>query len=405
MPLLPASYRADTRTILALPPQIPRRCLRAYLRAELSVRRLNDVHGWLWMVGLPIPPRALHVQRLKGREIVVCERTDLHLVWQPRRIFVKPLPRYLLVPEFWRQHLGAGSHVACPDAGGSSVAKGERSAAPAADVEKLELYRCALGFLLSYAALVAHESDFRIAKELGLVPEEVTWVQWVGLVIDILRGQSKHRQRHSCPEREGAIAATGATDPRCCPRSVWPKDQLAPLSSLVNKRYLYGELRLSRLNLIYRFGRGKLLRGYAGSIGDVDGRGRSVSSSDFVQRHLKSLITLFAYATIVLAAMQVGLATTHARNNRLFHGAAYFFALSAIVAPMLFLVATVVVLMMLMCYYTGSTLAFRRRRFAALRAAQLSEEEEELALAEGKGCSHGKDTDYEGAWLRIGQMV
>ncbi len=108
---------------------------------------------------------------------------------------------------------------------------------------------------------------------------------------------------------------------------------------------------------------------------DVDGRGHSVSSSNIVQQHLQSLITLFAYAAIVLAAMQVGLATTYARNNRLFHGAAYLFALSAIVALMLFLAATVTILLMLMCYYMTSTLVFRKWRFATLQAAQWSQEE------------------------------
>ncbi len=405
MPLLPASFRAGAGAILALPPHMPHRCLNAYLGAELSVRRLNDVHGWLWMVGLPIPPRGFHVQRLKGREIVVCERTDLHLVWQPRRIFVKPLPRYLLVAEFWRQHLGAGSYVVCPDDGTSgNSAEWDASAAMSAGEEKLELYRCALGFLLSYVALIAHESDFRIAKDLNLIPEEVTWVRWVDFVNDLFQSQSEHCQHRF--KRTGSVATIGATNSHGCPRSMWPSDQLAPLTSLVNKRYIYGELRLSRLNLIYRFGRGKLLRGYAGSIGDIDGRGRSVSSSDFVRRHLKSLITLFAYATIVLSAMQVGLATTHARNNWLFQGAAYVFALSAIVAPMLFLAATVVVLMILMCYYTANTMAFRRRRFAVLRAARRSEVTEQVGPATGgKQCLYVNDNDYEGMWLRNKQMV
>lgn len=40
----------------------------------------------------------------------------------------------------------------------------------------------ALGFLFSYAALLLHESDFRIAQDKHLLPLEVTWYGWRMLV-------------------------------------------------------------------------------------------------------------------------------------------------------------------------------------------------------------------------------
>lgn len=52
--LLAASYRTkdDNLNVPTLNPD--------YLRHELGVRRLNEIHSWLWMVGRPMPPRALH---------------------------------------------------------------------------------------------------------------------------------------------------------------------------------------------------------------------------------------------------------------------------------------------------------------------------------------------------------
>ncbi|KAF9872598.1 putative peptidase C14 [Colletotrichum karsti] len=102
-----------------------------------------------------MPPRSLHHQRLLNREITITERADLHLVWAGERIFVKPLPRFLLEQSFWEKYL-------CPHE------------VPLTSI----VHARALGFLFSYAALITHESDFRIAKEMHLLPEEVQWAAW-----------------------------------------------------------------------------------------------------------------------------------------------------------------------------------------------------------------------------------
>lgn len=411
-PFLPASVRTDTNTILVAGGRCGASSPRALLSHDLCVRRLNDVHPWLWLAGLPVPPQALHVQRMKGRDIVVCEQADLHLVWEPKRIFVKPLPRCLLDAAFWRQHLCASEHgeLASLEAvitGGSgefavpainvddirqadvtsadklwleasAVAASISTAAAAAAsptaatmAEELSLYGCALGFLLSYVALVAHESDYRIAMELGLLPDDLKWPHWVALVDEI--GSTCHCLEH---QRPTPIPTGGANvTPTALPSAYSPDSrrstsplQLPPLPPpVVNQRYIYGELRLSRLNQIYYVTRGALLRGYIGSAGG--GRSRSISSGGFLRRRAKSLITLFAYVTIVLAAMQVALTTAYARDNRALQRAAYLFALSCIVAPIFFLAATAAVLLALMAYYTFGALVFRRRRLAALRTA------------------------------------
>ncbi|KAH7113587.1 hypothetical protein EDB81DRAFT_848696 [Dactylonectria macrodidyma] len=66
---------------------------------------LPAIHGWLWFAGLPMPPRALHHKLFLGREIFVTERMDMHLVWTTGRMLLKPIPRFLLEPDFWTKYL------------------------------------------------------------------------------------------------------------------------------------------------------------------------------------------------------------------------------------------------------------------------------------------------------------
>ncbi|KAJ4147490.1 hypothetical protein LMH87_002003 [Akanthomyces muscarius] len=77
--LLPASYRKKSGDLVAA-------C---------------HIYGWLWVASRTLPPRALHHQLLLGREIFVMERMDIPLVWTTGRMFLKPIPRFLLEPAFW----------------------------------------------------------------------------------------------------------------------------------------------------------------------------------------------------------------------------------------------------------------------------------------------------------------
>ncbi|KDN59866.1 hypothetical protein CSUB01_11035 [Colletotrichum sublineola] len=115
--LLPASGRTTDDDVVApaLPPIRDRADVEVdmhrladihdWIDKEVDLRRLAAIHGWLWIVGRPMPPRALHQQRLLNREIVITEKLDLHLVWATGRIFIKPLPRFLLEPRFWAKFL------------------------------------------------------------------------------------------------------------------------------------------------------------------------------------------------------------------------------------------------------------------------------------------------------------
>jgi hypothetical protein len=117
------------------------------------------------------------------------------------------------------------------------------------------LYRAASGFLLSYAHLIEYPSDLEIAKTYSLVNKGITWKKWQAFRISIL---------HHLTDRD------------------------------IHDRYEYGELRLGRLNQIYRM---KLLglsyfnvhRDYSSYFGD----------------NYMTLVALFALVSAALSAMQI----------------------------------------------------------------------------------------------------
>lgn len=233
--------------------------------------RLNDVHGFLWMAGRPMPARHIGYQIVLSREVVVVENMDLHLVWKAKRIFIKPLPKYLLEEEFWKQHL-----IQCSQDDAKVGAQRERVA------------QCAKGLLLSYCALVSYESDFNLARTLGLLPDAIQWEEWRTWVAQVIA---------SCPYES------------------------------VNRRFWYGELRLGRLNTIYRWRKGHLLRGYSTV-------GSSSFYSEFLSQYFGSLAVALGYIVVVLTAMQVGLATNRLQPSTAFQGASWVFTVISILAPL-----------------------------------------------------------------------
>ncbi|TDZ49764.1 hypothetical protein CTRI78_v007870 [Colletotrichum trifolii] len=136
----------------------------------------------------------LHRQRVKRRAIVVTEDPKLHLVWDHDRVFVKPLPRYILSHPFWQRFLSSDS---------------------SGDAQHRRVRKAILGYIRTYRYLVRFESDFRIAQEpdLQLIPSDVTWEQFCYFRTD--------------------LASIGDGD--------------------VSTRYCYGEIRLTRLNFYAPF--------------------------------------------------------------------------------------------------------------------------------------------------------
>lgn len=163
-----------------------------FLKQEFLLKDLEKMAPYLWMMSKhdskSISP--LHRQRVKGRDIVITEDPRLHLVWYHDRIFIKPLPKYLLSHYFWEKYL-------CIDG----------DSAP----EQITLQKAVLGYLRTYIHLIKYESDFRIATDdkLQLIPSDILFLEFC--------------------------------------------DFIAPLENLLDAdvagRYAYGEIRLTRLNL------------------------------------------------------------------------------------------------------------------------------------------------------------
>lgn len=292
--LLPASHRTS-RDYLSPPHPDDTACI----EQELDLHRLTAVLDWLWVAGRPMPPRPLHYQLLLGRQIAVAERMDMHLVWTGGWIFLKPIPRFLLEPAFWHAHLSCRDRPCAKDGQGC---RGRLRAA-------------ALGFLFSYAALLRHESDFLLAQANYLLPAEVRWPAWRALVRQILE--------------------TG---------HIYQK---------VDPRFIYGELRLSRLNKIYLLSRRPLLRGYITHWHQYGA---------FFRDNFAWLASATVYIAIVLTAMQVGLATSLAQSSA-FQSASYGLTIFSILGPLVAAGLIVLAFCYMLVNNWMEAVRYKRKRF------------------------------------------
>lgn len=182
-----------------------------------------------------------------------------------------------------------------------------------------DLYRCVLGFLFSYTALIAYQSDFDIAKATGLLPKSVSWKYWKQLTEEFL-----------------------------------PHHSYAAL----NPRYWYGELRLTRLNNVYRF-KGSFLRGYS----KIAGHAFYV---DIIRDNFATLAGILVYVVIVLTAMQIGLATDRLATNPDFQNASYGLTIATILVPLIAVVAMFIGILVLVCNNWSATKSYERRRFGEM---------------------------------------
>ena len=179
--------------------------LNEFLTAEFWAEDLENISHKLWVMTTPSSSNinSLHRQLVKGRHIVVTEDPRLHLVWIHGRIFIKPIPTYLMSHQFWTKVLLKQSYQPT-----SSLT-----------VDRDSIKRAALGFLRTYAYLIRHQSDFMIAQQdnLRLVPPNIDWTKFCQFVSNFSKIQDDH----------------------------------------VSGRYQYGELRLTRLNFYAKFFLGK----------------------------------------------------------------------------------------------------------------------------------------------------
>ncbi|KAL2116419.1 hypothetical protein VTJ04DRAFT_8587 [Mycothermus thermophilus] len=162
------------------------------LEEEFATRDLDRLTPWLWLVATQSSSHisSLTHQRVRGRQIIITENPGLHLVWHYNRVFVKPLPKYLLSHTFWTYYFLFTD-------------------SPIPEPQRTELRQAALGFLRSYMYLIQRRSDFDLAVEHGLLPKKIKYADFIRL-----------------------IRSLGEVD-----------------DSMVSPRYSFGELRLSRLNI------------------------------------------------------------------------------------------------------------------------------------------------------------
>lgn len=259
---------------------------------------------------------------------------------------LKPIPRFQLEPRFWTLHLASPEPCSCfgEDVDPQSVTTNTQGATAnttgttinttgttantrgtKSDTRSVKNYNgglrtCALGFLFSYAALIAQESDFQIAKEKRLLPEQVTWDAWINLVKQL--------------DTE----------------NIYDK---------IDERFKYGELRLSRLNKIYRFTRWPLLLGPYMSHWHQYG--------SFFRDNFTWLASTTVYIVVVLTAMQVGLAVDKLKDNRSFQSALYGFTVFSVLGPLVAAVLIIVAFLILFAFSWVATSRFWKKRSSSVQ--------------------------------------
>lgn len=219
-----------------------------FLFNEVYVHQLNDIEQHLWLAGRLGHVRPLHRQKMLKREIVITEDPGMHLVWYENTIFLKPIPAALMSWEFWQHHVCA-DNVEVLDEEGLCVKR-----------QRGKMYGSACGFLASYTKLIIHQSDFKIAVEAGLIPP-TDWTTWGRFAKDV-------------------------SDTVSAPQ--FPSE----------KRWRFGELRLTRLNWICKL----TMRRY--SYFSV-----YTNYGTYFGKNAQALLWLFAYSSVLLTAMQVVLGT------------------------------------------------------------------------------------------------
>ncbi|OCL09244.1 hypothetical protein AOQ84DRAFT_431399 [Glonium stellatum] len=256
--------------------------LRSFIAADLDVKRLVKIKNLLWFCGRPVPPRSLHRQQLLGRKILQTEQADLHL------LYVSPFEDKKTIfikplPAYILSQRVWDLYI-CKDC---------------------SLHKDACGFLLSYIWLIRSQLDFKLAENLDLLPNGLEWTQWRMLSEECLENIEQFFE-----------------------------DRVSP-------RYHFGELKRTRIDAIYRFTPRFFLRySIAGYFYEED------LAIVFYKRQVAWLVVAFAFFSLILSAMQVGLAVAPLNDNHVFGRASYGFVVFTI-----FLVAVTMVIVV--CVFVG----------------------------------------------------
>jgi hypothetical protein len=269
-----------------------------FLSAFFDLSRFHAIRKMLWLIAVHGAPRSLYYQKFLRREIVIAEELDLHLVWAKSRIFVKPLPDFLLNYEFWE------AHISCEP----------------------QLHRAACGLLYSYCGLIRFGHDLQVAQECRLVNVDLDFRAWTEFARTVL------------PNLD-------------------PKD-----SNIMDTRFQYGELRLNRLDTIYRYSPYKfsisgILQGFPHALTE--------SYVPYMDQY-NNAVSAFGVIVIVLSAFNVSLSAHSKSPDPDLQQAAYGFAIFAMIlcAALIGLFLVLPLISSLMAIY-GSALT--RKRLSKMR--------------------------------------
>lgn len=234
-----------------------------FLCAFLDLSRFNAIRKMLWLIAVHGAPRSLYYQKFLRREIVIAEELDLHLVWAKSRIFIKPLPDFLLNYDFWE------TNISCDP----------------------QLHRAACGLLYSYCGLIRFGHDLRVAQESRLINENLDYRAWSDFARTILPNLN-------------------------------PKD-----SNIMDKRFQYGELRLNRLDTIYRYSPYKfsissILQGFPHALTE--------SYVPYMDQY-NNAVSAFGIIVIILSAFNLSLSAHSNSPDHDLQQAAYGFSIFAMI--------------------------------------------------------------------------
>ncbi|KAK7228069.1 hypothetical protein V2G26_000239 [Clonostachys chloroleuca] len=234
-----------------------------FLSAFFDLSRFNAIRKMLWLIAVHGAPRSLYYQKFLRREIVIAEELDLHLVWAKSRILIKPLPDFLLNYDFWE------AHISCEP----------------------ELHRAACGLLYSYCGLIRFGHDLQVAQECNLVNVNLDYRAWTEFTRTILPNLN-------------------------------PND-----SNIMDTRFQYGELRLNRLDTIYRyspydFSVSSILQGFPHALTE--------SYVPYMDQY-NNAVSAFGVIVIILSAFNLSISARSKSPDPDLQQAAYGFALFAMI--------------------------------------------------------------------------
>ncbi|RFU77550.1 hypothetical protein TARUN_4676 [Trichoderma arundinaceum] len=263
--LLPATFRNGKAWV-----GCPDVRVRQFLAEDHNIDRLKELLPFFFMLGNVEAPRPLNYQEAVGLDIVITERMDTHLLCDKDKIFIKPLPRYLLEPEFWDKFFGCPQN--CYYAGEfemlnkAKLLRSGRRFTAKEPCEHTKVWKRAKGFVYSYTALIAHESDFEIARAKRLVPDDLEFHHWKDFVSRMLDNGKIYRQ--------------------------------------IDERFAYGELNLSRINKLFMFQH------------PVEYLFQTNNSTGLFQDHISRLSSVSIYVVVVLASIRVAAVIAKLREKK-----------------------------------------------------------------------------------------